>query len=103
MQLAPPTNGELGLAEGIETALSATEKTGKPCWAVVGPRLHQIDIPSGVQHLYIFSDNDGPGAKAEARAHDIYNKRYDVTVWRPPEPHKDWNDFLRAEWEARGE
>ena len=41
----PDGNGRLGLAEGIETALSAFELTGIPCWAVIGVRLGRIALP----------------------------------------------------------
>ena len=96
VQLASPMHGELGLAEGVETALSATELTGKPCWATCGaPHLHEIDIPSGVQHLYIFADNDDIGHAAADKALDSY-RAWDVTIWRPPEQHNDWNDCLKT-------
>ena len=36
VRLAPPAAGRLGLAEGIESALSATQMFGVPCWATLG-------------------------------------------------------------------
>jgi putative DNA primase/helicase len=88
-------SGELGLAEGVETALSATQLLGVPCWATLGAeRLHQIEIPSVVKHVYIFADNDEAGRKAADKAKDSYCE-YDMTIWRPPDEHKDWNDYLK--------
>ena len=96
VQLAPPLDGKLGLAEGVETALAATELTGVPCWATLGAkRLHQIDIPAGVREVVIFADNDEAGRKAETEAKRSYCE-YDLSIWPPPEPHKDWNDYLKA-------
>jgi putative DNA primase/helicase len=89
----------LGLAEGVETALSATQMTGVPCWAVLGARrLDKVQIPAAVTRLYLFADNDDPGREAAARAFVRYHNPPSCKVipWYPPEPHKDWNDFLQA-------
>ena len=100
MQLAPPLDGKLGLAEGVETALAATELTGVPCWATLGAkRLScKFAIPAGVREVVIFADNDksGTGRKEADKAREAYNNDgYDVRIWRPPERHKDWNDTLK--------
>ena len=98
VQLAPPIDGKLGLAEGVETALAATELTGVPCWATLGAkRLHQIAIPAGVREVVIFADNDKSGLAARQRSRRATPTTmiYDVRIWRPPERHKDWNDTLK--------
>jgi hypothetical protein len=54
VQLNPPCDGELGLAEGVESALSATQLHGIPCWATLGaPRLSAIDLPSCVRRVHL--------------------------------------------------
>jgi putative DNA primase/helicase len=55
----------LGLAEGVETALSAMQIFGVPVWAALGAgRTHNIAIPDGVRELWMFADNDEPGREA---------------------------------------
>ncbi len=53
----------LGIAEGIETALSATQLSKVPCWAVVNTSIMKaFKAPKGVKTLIIFADNDSNGA-----------------------------------------
>jgi putative DNA primase/helicase len=86
----------LGLAEGIETALSAMQLTGVPTWACLGAsRMHRVAVPDGVRELHIFTDNDDPGQDAAERtAHAHQHRR--VVLRRPPDGLGDWNDFLRT-------
>jgi hypothetical protein len=47
----------LGLAEGIETALSAMQLTGVPVWASLGgARLHRVELPPEVKEVHVFLD-----------------------------------------------
>jgi putative DNA primase/helicase len=96
VRLFPP--GEvLGLAEGVEDALSATQLTNIPCWAVLGAgRLGAVGLPSKVREVHLFADDDDPGRKgaANAREHFLRGGRT-VVVRFPPEGAKDWNDVLR--------
>ena len=56
----------LGLAEGIESALSARALYSIPTWATLScVRLKQIEIPKSVRIITIFGDQDKAG-KAEA-------------------------------------
>jgi len=49
----------LGIAEGIETAMAATELTGIPCWAAVCAHgLEHWEPPDTIHHVTIFGDND---------------------------------------------
>ena len=58
-------NDVLGLAEGIETAMSATERLGFPVWAVVGnERFGMVSIPDSVTRLVILPDDDKGGHRA---------------------------------------
>ncbi|MFX5964691.1 toprim domain-containing protein, partial [Acinetobacter baumannii] len=73
VRLAFPRGGRLGLAEGIETALSAIELFGVPCWATLGnERFGLVTIPESVRELHLFVDNDAGGRIAEARARVAY-------------------------------
>jgi len=95
--LAAPTE-RLGLAEGIETALSAMALLDVPVWAVLGSeRLARVAIPPGVERLFLLPDNDKAGrlgAIAAARAHAAEGRTIEI-LW-PPVGFNDWNDVLRA-------
>ena len=95
-RLAMPRGGRLGLAEGIETALSATQLFGVPCWATLGnERFGLVTIPESVRELYLFLDNDAGGDLAEARACEAYaceGRR--IAAMRPRAFDEDWNDVL---------
>ena len=84
----------LGLAEGIETALSAMQMTTVPVWACLGAgRMHRVQLPETVRELHLFGDNDDPGKCAvERTAHVQHGRR--VVLRFPPDGCKDWNDFL---------
>jgi hypothetical protein len=86
----------LGIAEGVETALSAMQLSEVPCWAAIGAaRMHRIWIPDCVREVHIFGDNDEPGRAAAERTAHVYATRK-VVLRFPPHSVKDWNDFLRA-------
>jgi putative DNA primase/helicase len=88
----------LGLAEGVETALSATELHGVPCWATLGgQRLSKITLPAEVKTVHVFADNDEPGkVAAERAAHRYTSEGKHVTLHFPPKKHGDFNDALLA-------
>ena len=86
----------LGLAEGVETALSAMQLTGVPVWASLGAsRLHNVELPPDVEEVHIFVDNDEPGRTAAKRAADVHTSiGRRVYLRSPPDQCGDWNDFL---------
>jgi putative DNA primase/helicase len=92
----------LGLAEGIETALSATQLSGVPCWASLGGhRLAKVTLPDGVREVHIFADADEAGRlAAEQAAERFIRQRRRVVIRRPPDDCKDFNDAVRAEMRA---
>ncbi len=50
---------ELGLAEGIETALAIHLRTGKPVWATISAgNMEKVCIPDSVRRVCIYADND---------------------------------------------
>jgi putative DNA primase/helicase len=76
----------MGIAEGVETALSAMMLTGMSIWACLGSkRMHQVELPPLVEHVHIFADNDIPGFEAAHRTRDVHHALgRDVTIRRPP-------------------
>ncbi len=98
VRLAPPAGGRLGLAEGIESALSAKQLFGISCWATLGnERFGLVAIPESVRELYLFIDNDAGGALAEQRARKAYAASNRLIHSRvPPSPGFDWNDELQS-------
>jgi hypothetical protein len=86
----------MGLAEGVETALSAMQLTGMTVWASLGAsRLHNVELPPEVEEVHVFVDNDEPGraaAKRTADTHTSLGRR--VYLRSPPDQCGDWNDFL---------
>ena len=89
----------LGIAEGIETALSASDKYNVPCWSVINSGfMKRFRAPLGVTRLYVFADNDrsltGHAAAFEcARANlSAKNDVCEVVVaW--PDDMGDFNDL----------
>ena len=91
-----PVSDRLGLAEGIETALSAAQLFGVPCWATLGAqRFKRIALPGSVAEIVLFLDNDTAGRRAEAVARERFAERR-IEARYPAEAGADWNDVLRA-------
>lgn len=98
VRLAGPRGGRLGLAEGIETALSAMQLFDIPCWAALGnERFGLVTIPESVRVLHLFIDHDSGGILAEQRAREAYAAEGRRIVTRCPDKQGfDWNDVLMA-------
>lgn len=96
VRLAPAAT-ILGLAEGVETALAASQLHGIPCWAACGARLERIALPALVRQVVLFADNDPPGLATAGRA----ARRFRAGGWQAeilaPEPSgADWADVVAA-------
>jgi hypothetical protein len=117
----------MGVAEGIETALSAMELFGIPVWAGIGGRL-DFWLPPRVRHVSIFADHDMldmretltrtlPDGSTITRPNPMFGKRpghvtaerarfafaarnLSVDIPMPPTEGMDWNDILRQRAEA---
>ncbi len=89
----------MGIAEGVETALSAMMLAGMSVWASLGgKRLHNVELPGFVRDVHIFADNDQPGREAAYRASDVHRELgRTVKIRRPPPQFKDFNDFIVAD------
>src|SRR5690606_42077994 len=86
-----------GLAEGLETALSASALFGVPCWATLGTeRFRLIALPAEVTGLVLFLDNDRGGRRAEALARDAF-AHLAIEARYPRCAGADWNDVLVAQ------
>ncbi len=95
-----PVSSTLGIAEGIETALSCKQIYGVNTWAATNAlRLSKFRVPAGVKHLIIFADMDRTSATGHAAAYVCANRNLNaindlekVTVRYPD--HGDFNDLL---------
>lgn len=91
-----PKHTALGIAEGVETALSVTALFGIPCWAALNSgRLAVWEPPEGFKDIVIFGDNDAnkDGQKAAyTLANRLEMKGIFTQVEIPPDVGTDWND-----------
>lgn len=98
IRLFPPKDDLIGVAEGIETAISATQIFGIPTWSVVNTSVMESFFPpEGIRRVVVFGDNDAnfAGAKsAYTLANRLYAKDLIVEVNLPG--LADWNDELVA-------
>jgi hypothetical protein len=86
----------MGIAEGVESGLSAQQIHDVPVWCCLGAaRMHRVAIPNLVRDLRIFADTDDHGRLAAERTQAAHTSRR-VTIVYPPGEHNDWNDALRA-------
>jgi phage/plasmid primase-like uncharacterized protein len=91
----------LATAEGVETALSASEALKLPAWATLTAwNLAHFVTPKGIERLVIAADNGMAGIEAaNALKRSVAEARSDltVTIEPPPLPFSDWNDWARAQ------
>ena len=85
----------LGLAEGIETALTVAKSGWQPVW-VAGNKNNIADFPvlDGIECLTIFADNDAVGMKAATDCAERWLRAgREVKIVKSPTPETDWNDI----------
>lgn len=86
-----------GLAESIETALSAMVMFDLPYWAALGSRLDGVTLPEQVIEVQLFGDNGEAGRAAAEKAADAFTQQGRRVALRfPPPEWGDWNDALCA-------
>ena len=97
-----PARKSLGLAEGIETALSTMQLFEIPVWAALScGRFTSVAMPDDVIEVQIFADNGAPGVEAAAMAREAFTATgRRVAIRRPPEAFSDWNDAM-PHWRER--
>ncbi len=94
-----PVSSTLGIAEGIETALSCKQVYGCNTWSTLNAGfMRKFRAPKGVKHLIIFADRDKNGTGL-ASAFDCGNKNIlsnnDVETVSIRWPEKgDFNDLI---------
>jgi putative DNA primase/helicase len=90
----------LGIAEGIETAMSAEILHGIPCWSsATGSGMKRWLPPPGTRSVIIFADNDENGAGQEAAEILLVRliaRGMDAEIRLPNKTGADWNDVLRG-------
>ena len=101
VRLSEP-DGELTVAEGIETALSVMGATGCPTWAALSTSgVMALELPPGVVTVTIAADGDEPGVQAADSAAKRWRAEGRRVLVRPAPQGMDFNDVARAH--ARGE
>lgn len=95
----------LGIAEGVETALSATRLYALPVWAALNEnRLEVWQPPEGVTEIVVFGDADmncvGQAAAFALGKRLSRDKTRTVQVMIPPDLGTDWNDVLQRQEQA---
>lgn len=92
-----PQAPEIGIAEGIETAIAAHLLTGMPVWSVItAGGVESFQPPKGVESVKVFGDTDGSftgQAAAYACAKRLTRCGVACEVRMPDSG--DWNDVLR--------
>ena len=98
VRLFAPASGRLGLAEGIESAMSAYALTGIPVWATLGnERFGLVSVPESVTELHLFIDHDAGGELAALRGLAAYAlAERTIHIRNPSSRDTDWNDELAA-------
>jgi len=96
-----PTSSTLGIAEGIETALSCHQITKCNTWATLNTAfMKKFRVPAGVKNLIIFADADanaaGHAAAFECATANLHaqNDLETVSVRWPAQG--DFNDLLKS-------
>jgi putative DNA primase/helicase len=88
------------IAEGLESALSASVALGLPAVAALGcANLRRLAIPDRVRRVVIAPDRDASGA-GERAARDLgqtlIKRGCSAALAWPPAPFADWNDAAQA-------
>ncbi len=98
IKLAEPVNGQLCVAEGLETALAIQQEEGVPTWSAINANgMIKMEVPSTVTNVNIFLDND-QNFTGHAAAYQLANrlavKGVAVTVINDCEIGDDYLDLM---------
>lgn len=96
IRLLPPVGGKIAVAEGIETALSASILHCFPVWSCVSAGgIGSFVPPEGIEVTAIFADNDKSGAGMIGAI--SLAARTGAHIQMPDQEGQDWNDVLLQE------
>jgi putative DNA primase/helicase len=91
---------QLGVAEGVETALAAFDLFGVPTWAAISANgIQTFEPPPGIRHLIVFADHDA-NFVGQAAAYTLAKRlspTLSVEVRIPPVIDTDWLEVLLGE------
>jgi putative DNA primase/helicase len=90
-----PTAPMMGIAEGIETAISAARLFRIPVWSVLCANgIESFEPPPECQHLIVFADHDKHGVSQRAAEALRAKLQFPTEIKMPDTPGADWNDVL---------
>lgn len=96
---------ELIIAEGVETALSASILFGRPAWATgCAQFMERVEIPDFITSVIICGDNDASftgQCAAYILAKRLWSKKKNVIIRIPENVGEDWNDALKNKKDGR--
>ena len=95
-----PAGTSFGIAEGIETALSAREIMNLPLWAVLSAAgMEGFPVIYGAKFLRLCADHDRVGIKAaKTCARRYFDAGIEAEIRCPDAEGTDWNEFLQKDW-----
>jgi len=96
VRLVERHGAELGLAEGIETALAVIACGFSPCWSTLDAgNLATMPVLPGVDLVTVFADFDAAGLRAATACVERWRAAgRGAAVVTPSEPGTDWNDAI---------
>jgi putative DNA primase/helicase len=85
----------MGVAEGVETALSASKLFNVPVWSVLSDYgIATFEPPPECRHLVIFADHDRHGVSQRAAQSLCARLPFPVEIRMPDQIDTDWNDEI---------
>ena len=99
VRLMEPIDGVIGIAEGLETALSAYLLTNTPVWSCLNSGgLERAILPGDIKRVIVFADRDCAGLKAAANACERFRREgRECEIMAPDGWKQDFNDILQKE------
>lgn len=87
---------KIGLAEGVESALSFIQLTKIPCWAGLGGNLNSVILPPQFTEVVLAVDGDDAGDEyARTLGPRLAREGRKVRIAQAPRG-QDWNDLLQG-------
>ena len=88
----------LGIAEGIETALTLMCAQWHPVWACgAAGAIERFPVLPGIECLTVFADADRTGMAAAEKCQEQWNAAgLECRILAAPDAGSDWNDTVRG-------